>query len=208
MVIACSDLDEDEVKATHTVAKPTPDSTFKIQPGTGVTPCLYFTMGTSLGKVEVPAMSEVFKVDTGHSKDVTDLCVAQQFNQVVTTSALDGSIRFFYTMNGQSCALPMEEMECDSIASHGCHMITRLGQGLERNVLIWEVKETGGVEDMPNDEIAQTEEDGVLHNAAAKFLLKSGFTMDEDRMKECHIMMFHLKDEIIFKLCKQRLMKF
>jgi hypothetical protein len=85
MVIACSDLDEDQVKATHAVAKPAPDSDFKIQPGTGVTPCLYFTMGTRLGKVEVPAMTEVFMVDTGHGKDVTDLCVAQQFNQVVTT---------------------------------------------------------------------------------------------------------------------------
>ena len=56
-------------------------------------------------------------------------------------------------MNGMQCAM-MEDMECDSIAAHGIHMITRLGQGLERNVLIWEVKETGGVEDMPNDEIA------------------------------------------------------
>ena len=72
----------------------------------------------------------------------------------VCRSALDGSIRFFYTMNGQSCALAMEEMECDSIAAHSVHMITRLGSGLERNILIWEVKETGGVEDMPNDEIA------------------------------------------------------
>ena len=67
-------------------------------------------MGAQLGKVEVPAMTEVFKVDTGHTQDVTDLCVAQQFNQVVTTSSHDGSIRFFYTMNGQSCALPMEEI--------------------------------------------------------------------------------------------------
>jgi len=47
----------------------------------------------------------------------------------------------------------MEEMECDSIAAHGMHMITRLGAGLERNVLIWNFKETGGVEDMPQDEI-------------------------------------------------------
>lgn len=85
MVIACSDLDEDQVKATHAVKKPMPESAFKIQPGTGVTPCLYFTMGTRLGKVEVPAMTEVFMVDTGHTQDVTDLCVAQQFNQVVTT---------------------------------------------------------------------------------------------------------------------------
>jgi hypothetical protein len=30
MVIACSDLDEDEVKATHSVKKPTPESSFKI----------------------------------------------------------------------------------------------------------------------------------------------------------------------------------
>lgn len=30
MVIACSDLDEDEVKATHTVKKPTPESSLTI----------------------------------------------------------------------------------------------------------------------------------------------------------------------------------
>ena len=55
----------------------------------------------------------------------------------------------------------MEEMECDSIAAHGMHMITRLGAGLERNVLIWKIKETGGVEDMPQDEIIQNEEDCI-----------------------------------------------
>lgn len=165
-------------------------------------------MGTELGKVEVPAMTEVFKVDTGHSQDVTDLCIAQQHNQVVTTSSHDGSIRFFYTMNGQSCALPMEEMECDSIASHGRHAITRLGSGLERNVLIWEIKETGGVEDMPVDEIAQSEPDCILHNTAEKFLLKSGVISGEYRMNEYHFMMFHLKDEVIFKVCTQKIMKF
>ena len=120
---------------------------------------------------------------------------------VIYRSALDGSIRFFYTMNGQSCALAMEEMECDSIASHGLHMITRLGQGLERNILIWEVKETGGVEDMPNDEIAQTEADCILHNTAQKFILKSGISSNDYRNYEQHFMMFHLKDEVIFKVC-------
>jgi hypothetical protein len=67
------------------VKKPAPDSIFKIQPGGGVTPCLYFSVGTQLGKVEVPQMTEVFKVETSHAKDITDLCVAHQFNQVVTT---------------------------------------------------------------------------------------------------------------------------
>ena len=37
MIIACSDLDEDAVKATYAVKKPSPDSAFKIQPGGGVT---------------------------------------------------------------------------------------------------------------------------------------------------------------------------
>ena len=46
LTIACSDLDEDSVKATYAVKKPAPDSIFKIQPGGGVTPCLYFSLGT------------------------------------------------------------------------------------------------------------------------------------------------------------------
>lgn len=79
-MIACSDLEEDHVKASLTVKKPAPDSAFKIQPGTGVTPCLYYTMATTLGKVEVPTMTEMFKVVTGHSEDITDLCIAQDYN--------------------------------------------------------------------------------------------------------------------------------
>ena len=102
----------------------------------------------------------------------------------------------------------MEEMECDSIAAHGVHMITRLGSGLERNILIWEIKETGGVEDMPDDEIMQTDADCILHNTAHKFMLKSGVTSVEYRSNEYHFMMFHLKDEIIFKVCQQKMMKF
>ena len=85
LIIACSDLDEDHIKASLSVKKPEPNSTFKIQPGTGVTPCLYYTMATTLGKVEVPTMTEMFKVQTGHTADISDLCIAQDYNQVVTT---------------------------------------------------------------------------------------------------------------------------
>lgn len=85
LVIACSDLEEDHVKASLAIKRPAPDSAFKIQPGTGVTPCLYYTMATTLGKVEVPTMTEMFKVETGHTEDITDLCIAQDYNQVVTT---------------------------------------------------------------------------------------------------------------------------
>jgi hypothetical protein len=83
----------------------------------------------------------------------------------------------------------MEEMECDSIAAHGMHMITRLGAGLERNVLIWNFKETGGVEDMPQDEIIQSEEDCILHNTSSKFMMKSGTINEDDRLNELHFMM-------------------
>lgn len=95
----------------------------------------------------------------------------------------------------------MEEMECDSIAAHGMHMITRLGVGLERNVLIWKIKETGGVEDMPQDEIIQSEEDCILHNTSQSFMMKSGTINEDDRLNELHFMMHHQKEEILFKIC-------
>jgi hypothetical protein len=44
-------------------------------------------------------MTEMFKAETGHAGDITDLCIAQDYNQVVTTSK-DGSMRFFYSLNG------------------------------------------------------------------------------------------------------------
>lgn len=47
----------------------------------------------------------------------------------------------------------MEDMACDRVASHGSHLITRIGEGAERSMLIWQYKETGGVEDDPMDEI-------------------------------------------------------
>lgn len=68
-------------------------------------------------------------------------------------------------------------------------------------MLIWEIKETGGVEDMPVDEIAQSDADCILHNTADKMLLRSGVIGGEFRMDEYHFMMFHMKDEVIFKVC-------
>ena len=65
---------------------------------------------------------------------------------------MDGVIRFFYD-NGVPCAEPMEEMECDSVASHGTHMMTTFGSGLDRTVIFWAFRETGGVEEIPADEI-------------------------------------------------------
>lgn len=76
--------------------------------------CLYFVTGTRLGKLDVSNMSQEFMVDTHHTDEIIDMIVTSD-NQIITTS-LDGSLRFFHTLNGSPIAPPMEEMEIDKMA--------------------------------------------------------------------------------------------
>lgn len=85
VIISCSDLDSEEIKSSLTLTKPSATSLVHIQAGSGATPCLYYSMGSQIGKIEVPAMTEIFSKATGHGQDVIDFTVAANFNQIVTT---------------------------------------------------------------------------------------------------------------------------
>ena len=53
----------------------------------------------------------------------------------------------------------MEEMDCDYITAQGIHLLTRVGEGNERTMLVWRFKSSGGVEENPVDEVEYSEED-------------------------------------------------
>lgn len=55
----------------------------------------------------------------------------------------DGALRFFNMTNGLEINEPMEEMECDFMAAHGLHLITRVGRGEERMILVWRLTPNG-----------------------------------------------------------------
>jgi hypothetical protein len=77
----CYDPDSEETKVGSTIIDSSKCDKVNLQPGNE---CVYFGAGTELGKIEVPSMTEVFKVNTGHTKDILDMAVTQ-FNQIITT---------------------------------------------------------------------------------------------------------------------------
>lgn len=82
-------------------------------------------------------MTEVFKINSGHSDEILDMTVTT-LGQLITTSK-DGSIRFFSSLTGQSVSDPMEGMECDHLASRGINLLTRVGDAAERTMLVWRI---------------------------------------------------------------------
>lgn len=52
---------------------------------------------------------------------------------------------------------------CDVVNAIGGNLIMRVGTGEERAILLWKLKETGGIEEDSLNEIELTEEDRKLH---------------------------------------------
>ena len=90
-------------------------------------------------------------METGHSQDINAITLDSKFNQIITSS-LDGAIRFFAINNGTQSCDPMEEMGCDALAAQGFNLITRLFDGTDASILVWQLKSSGVNED-PIDEI-------------------------------------------------------
>lgn len=65
---------------------------------------------------------------------------------------MDGTIRFFTIHNGTQSCEPMTEMGCDALAAQGLNLITRLHDGTDPSILVWELK-SFGVNEEPIDEI-------------------------------------------------------
>ena len=105
----------------------------------------------------------------------------------------------------------MEEMECDHLASQGIHLLTRVGSGAERTMLVWRIKPNGGAEENPVDEVEFGEEDRFLAEKAIAFKMKSGTMVspdDDGQDQEQLVMMYASLDYVNFKVLTQKLRKF
>ena len=105
----------------------------------------------------------------------------------------------------------MEDMECDTLAQNGIHLITVLGKGEERTTLVWRIKDEGGVEENPLDEIDFSETDLEDSKKASSFKMKSGVVMSGDtdgEDVETVILMFQVADSARFKTIQKKFHKF
>ena len=108
-------------------------------------------------------MKSLYHSDTGHNEPVDCLTVSQDLNMMVTTSK-DESIRFFNTLTGKECDEPIEEIGADCVSALGQNLLTRLGQGADRSLILWRMKQQGGIEEDPIDEIELEEAERKLHD--------------------------------------------
>ena len=79
--IMCFDLESESIKGTTQIKKATSTSRVIIESGDE---CLFFVAGAQIGKIEVPSMTEVFKIDSGHSSEILDMSLSS-LNQLITT---------------------------------------------------------------------------------------------------------------------------
>jgi len=99
----------------------------------------------------------------------------------------------------------MDDMEnCDTVNALGGNLIMRVGSGEERAILLWNLKETGGIDEESLNEIELTEEDRKLHEQATTFEIKSGIVVgadkgDLDRDKEQHVLLFVTPEGLRFR---------
>jgi len=71
-------------------------------------------------------MTLEYQEDSGHAKPIIDMQVSE--TAIYTTSS-DEQIRVFDEGSGMQVLAPMEDMECDSLATSGYHLVTRCGGG-------------------------------------------------------------------------------
>lgn len=202
--LVCAELDSESFQQAEPVPRATPDCPIIIKSSTDESgsPCVFFAVGTMIGKLEVPSMARQFFVSSEHSLDIRAMTYSSSSSQIVTTSP-DETIRFFSSQNGASRAECLEEMEaCDCVNALGANMITRLGTGEERGMILWRFLQDGGVEEDPVDEIELTEEDRQLHDTAECFRIKSGriSSKNDDADQEQHVLLFGSATKLVFKL--------
>ena len=79
------DMENQEIKAEYTIAKPSPESQLQVAGGSE---CIYFAIGTQIGKVELisdnTAFQESYKIESGHTKQILDITLTD-LGQIITT---------------------------------------------------------------------------------------------------------------------------
>lgn len=165
VTLGCADLDSASVEKAEVITKANAEAKLVIRSGVDATDlaAIYFANGTQLGKIEVPAMKTHFMVESGHTSPIQAMSVASQHGQIITASS-DETVRFFSCASGKPCFEPMDDMEnCDVVNALGANLIMRVGSGEERAILLWKLKETGGIEEESLNEIELNEDDRKLH---------------------------------------------
>lgn len=84
--LGCADLDSASVEKAEAITKASADTKIILRSGVDVTDtaAIFFTNGTQLGKIEVPAMQTLFMVESGHSSAIQAMSVANQHGQIIT----------------------------------------------------------------------------------------------------------------------------
>lgn len=148
--VICFDPEVQEIRGSIVIERNGSESLI-IQPGNE---CCFFAAGTVIGKILLPDTSLGFAVNSKHTDKIIDMAISA-IGSVITASA-DGDIRFFNAFNGLGVAAPLEEMECDHLATHGIHLLTRIGHG--EAMLVWKLQ-INGVGENPIGEVELDEED-------------------------------------------------
>ena len=81
VTMMCYDLESAAVTGAAKIQKASSTSRVLVEPGNE---CLYFVAGAQIGKMAVPSMTEVFKVDSGHTDGILALAVSS-LDQLITT---------------------------------------------------------------------------------------------------------------------------
>lgn len=69
-------------------------------------------------------MELMYQEDSGHKGQILDFAIS---DTCIFTTGDDQSLRVFDSDSGMELIAPMEEMECDSLAVQGYHLIARCG---------------------------------------------------------------------------------
>ena len=78
------DIENHEIKAEYSIAKPSPEAQLKV---VGGNECIYFAIGTQIGKIESPdntSFQEVYKIESGHTEQILDITLTD-LGQIITT---------------------------------------------------------------------------------------------------------------------------
>ena len=81
VTIMCYDLESGGVTGATRIQKASNTSRVLVEPGNE---CVYFVAGAQIGKMEVPSMTEVFKIDSGHTAEILAIAVSS-LDQLITT---------------------------------------------------------------------------------------------------------------------------
>lgn len=119
--MACSDEDDQEAILTCQMLYGAEEGRLSIKRFLGqeifvkcAANSVIFSCGTQIGRVSVPEMQLQYQEDTQHEGKIIDFDVSET---CIFTTAIDSSLRLFDIENGVMLIAPMEDMECDHLAT-------------------------------------------------------------------------------------------